>query len=68
MFSVFSIEHSKQLPILTNYIRHRMNNTFLDTSKLEELYYVKRIPMVQRLEKKYMLKFALNYEKSFESH
>ena len=55
MVLVFSIEHSKQLPILTNYIRHRMNNTFLDTSKLEELYYVKRIPMVQRLKKKYML-------------
>ena len=52
MVLVFSIEHSKQLPILTNYIRHRMNNTFLDTSKLEELCYVKRIPMVQRFEKK----------------
>lgn len=45
---VFSIEHSKQLPVLTNYIRQKMNNAPLDARKLEELYYIKKIPMIQR--------------------
>lgn len=47
-FEEFSIEHSKQLPFLSNYVKNRMNNSILDVSKLEELYYIKRIPMVQR--------------------
>ena len=37
-------------------LRHRMNNSLLDISKLEELYYVKRIPLIQRWEYHSMLK------------
>ena len=50
-FQVFSIEHSKQLPMLSNYIKHHMNNSFLDISRLDELFIVKKIPKVPRFNK-----------------